>query len=88
MKGNNAVAFKYRQAQRAVLDDTNEALANIGRDAQYAKARGDWARAKRLEDQYEYIKTNVLPPLVKGAAGGAALYGGYRTLSDLLGNMR
>jgi len=93
-RGNDAVAFKYRQMQRAVLNDTNDALETVGKQADYARARGDWARAKQLEDQYEYIRANVLPSMLKGAAfaiGGGAAVGAaskFINLADLLGGMR
>lgn len=83
-----ALAYKYRSAQGAFVQDTMESLATIGKDAQYAAARADWAKAKQLTAMYQYVRSEILPTIVKGAIGGGALYGGYRTLSGLLGKMR
>lgn len=70
-------------------DAISQTAENAGMGGEYAQAMTDYAKAKRLEDSWEFVwdaaKKNLVPGLIKGlglGAGGAAGYGLYKSWSQ------
>lgn len=65
--------------------DIGSAADTVGRAADYYQGLGDYARAAKLQDWYNYAKDTVPGPLIKGVAGAAGAGGVYSVWKWLTG---